>query len=116
MPGPSRRALQLQAGATSRSSQSRSVNQTNFLAEFQTRTDEEAALEEQANEEFHENMQRQAQERDLQVSRLWTSSKKRARRKLRVTNNVKDLNRLQNYSNHQLLAVVALHFGLPSKM
>ena len=65
MPGPSRRALQLQAGATSRSSQSRSVNQTNFLAELHTRTDEQAALEDQANEEFHE-----AQERDLTVSAL----------------------------------------------
>jgi len=46
------------------------VNQTNFLAELHTRTAEQAALEEQANEEFHENMQRQAQERDLQVSAL----------------------------------------------
>ena len=70
MPAPSRRALQLQAGATSRSSQSRSVNQTNFLAELHTRTDEQAALEDQANEEFHEEMQRQAQERDLKVSAL----------------------------------------------
>ena len=34
------------------------MNQTNFLAELHTRTDEQAALEEQANEEFHENMQR----------------------------------------------------------
>ena len=71
MPPPSRRALQLQAGATSRSSQCRrSVNQTNFLAELHTRTDEQAALEDQANEEFHEEMQRQAQERDLKVSAL----------------------------------------------
>jgi hypothetical protein len=46
------------------------VNQTNFLAELHTRTDEQAALEEQANEEFHEEMQRQAQERDLTVSAL----------------------------------------------
>ena len=46
------------------------MNQTNFLAELHTRTDEQAALEEQANEEFRENMQRQAQERDLQVSTL----------------------------------------------
>ena len=37
------------------------MNQTNFLAELHTRTDEQAALEEQANEEFRENMQRQAQ-------------------------------------------------------
>ena len=50
------------------------MNQTNFLAELHTRTAEQAALEEQANEEFHEDiklyMQRQAQERDLKVSAL----------------------------------------------
>ena len=80
MPPPSRRALQLQAGATSRSSQSRSVNQTNFLAELHTRTDEQAALEEQANEEFHEEMQRQAQERDLKVSALAVSGRRKLRR------------------------------------
>ena len=80
MPAPSRRALQLQAGATSRSSQSRSVNQANFLAELHTRTDEQAALEEQANEEFHEEMQRQAQERDLKVSALAVSGRRKLRR------------------------------------
>ena len=81
MPPPSRRALQLQAGAKSRSSQSRrSVNQTNFLAELHTRTDEQAALEDQANEEFHEEMQRQAQERDLKVSALAVSGRRKLRR------------------------------------
>ena len=90
MPPPSRRALQLQAGAKSRSSQSRrSVNQTNFLAELHTRTDEQAALEDQANEEFHEEMQRQAQERDLKVSAL--AEQQRRQKLLQLSGDVNHL-------------------------